>query len=233
MKNGYSICFNEWALDKSINGELGLLLIISSLCAEKGYCFASNEYFANLFDEHETTISRKIKKLSEKKYITVEYEKKGAEIKNRTIRLANLLTDGYQNCYSTISEIAKDNNISSINNIRKNNNISNDILLQESREIIDYLNEKTGKHFQLRSSSTISHIKARIKEGFTVEDFKKVIDNKVVTWGDNEMEKFLRPQTLFGSKFESYLNEKNIKQPKKETLDELNARILRELEEGK
>jgi uncharacterized phage protein (TIGR02220 family) len=172
--------------------------------------------------------------LSEKKYITVEYEKRGAEIKNRIIRLANLLTDDYQNCYSTISENAKDNNISSINNIRKNNNISNDILLQESREIIDYLNQKTGKHYQLRSTSTVGLIKTRLKEGFTKDDFKKVIDNKVATWGDNEMEKFLRPSTLFGSKFEGYLNEKNIQQPKKKThaeeVEEMRERF-RKLEE--
>ena len=47
MNNGYSVCFNEWALDKEIKDELGLLLIISSLCAEKGYCWATNEFFAN------------------------------------------------------------------------------------------------------------------------------------------------------------------------------------------
>ena len=53
VKNGYSICFNEWALDKDINNELSLLLIISSLSAEKGYCFASNKYLADLFDIRE------------------------------------------------------------------------------------------------------------------------------------------------------------------------------------
>ena len=131
MNNGYSICFNEWALDKSINGELGLLLIISSLCAEKGYCFASNDYFAKLFNEHETTISRKIRKLSEKGYITVQYEKRGAEIKNRMIRLAKLLTDDYQTCYSTISENAKENNISIFNNTSKE--IDNNKLLSTKK----------------------------------------------------------------------------------------------------
>lgn len=63
MQEGYSICFNEWALDKEIKNELGLLLIISSLCAEKGYCFASNKYLSQLFDVPEQTISRKIKLL--------------------------------------------------------------------------------------------------------------------------------------------------------------------------
>ena len=62
MKDGYSICLNEWALDKDIKNELGLLLIISSLCSEKGYCFASNNYLAQLFNITEISVSRKIKK---------------------------------------------------------------------------------------------------------------------------------------------------------------------------
>lgn len=118
MKEGYAICFNEWALDKEINGELGLLLIISSLCSETGYCYASNEYLANLFNTTEITISRKIHKLKNKNYITIEYEKRGAEVKSRFIRLTKLLTDDYQNCKPTINKNVKENNIS-INNTSK------------------------------------------------------------------------------------------------------------------
>ena len=60
---------NEWALDKEIGSDLGLLMIISSLTAERGYCFASNEYLAELFNVSEITISRKINKLAQKGYI--------------------------------------------------------------------------------------------------------------------------------------------------------------------
>lgn len=116
MKDGYSICFNEWALDKEIKNDLGLLLIISSLCAEKGYCYASNEYLGNLFDLPKETISRKLKLLQDKNYITIEYEKKGCEITARKIRLTKMLIHDYQNCYSTINKNVKENNIM-INNI--------------------------------------------------------------------------------------------------------------------
>ena len=76
------------------------------------------------------------------------------------------------------------------------------------KEIIDYLNEKTGKAYKYSTETTQRHIRARIKEGFTLEDFKNVIDWKVSQWGSEEkMERYLRPQTLFGTKFESYLNE--------------------------
>lgn len=119
MKDGYSICLNEWALDKDIKNELGLLLIISSLCA-KGYCYATNTYFKELFDIPEETISRKIKKLEEKRYITVEYEKRGCEIIRRIIRLTKMSIDNYQKCQSTIDENVKGNNINN-----KNKNINN------------------------------------------------------------------------------------------------------------
>lgn len=75
-------------------------------------------------------------------------------------------------------------------------------------EIIDYLNQKTGKHFRKSIANTTRAINARIKEGFTVDDFKAVIDKKVIEWGkDERMKQYLRPQTLFGTKFESYLNQ--------------------------
>ena len=75
-------------------------------------------------------------------------------------------------------------------------------------EIIDYLNQKTGKHFRKSIANTSRSINARIKEGFTVDDFKAVIDKKVIEWGkDERMKQYLRPQTLFGTKFESYLNQ--------------------------
>jgi uncharacterized phage protein (TIGR02220 family) len=74
-------------------------------------------------------------------------------------------------------------------------------------DIIQYLNEKTGKSFKTDSRKTKDLIQARCKEGYTMEDFKKVIDLKSAEWQDARWSKFLRPETLFGSKFESYLNQ--------------------------
>jgi len=73
--------------------------------------------------------------------------------------------------------------------------------------IIDYLNLKTGRNFSKKTDKTKKQINARLKEGFTVEDFKKVINNRCVKWlSDPKMNEYLRPETLFGTKFESYLN---------------------------
>lgn len=77
-------------------------------------------------------------------------------------------------------------------------------------EIVNYLNSKIGTHYRATTRKTQSLIKARMNEGFAVDDFKTVIDNKVTEWGnDNKMSKYLRPETLFGTKFESYLNQQN------------------------
>ena len=73
--------------------------------------------------------------------------------------------------------------------------------------IIDYLNSKTGKSYKSTTRKRQSLIKARIDEGFSEEEFFKVIDNKVYEWKDTEYEKYLRPETLFGNKFEGYLNQ--------------------------
>ena len=81
------------------------------------------------------------------------------------------------------------------------------------KEIVDYLNLKTSKSYKYSTSKTKSLIKARWNEGFRVDDFKKVVDNKCFEWiGNPDMAKYLRPETLFGTKFEGYLNENNVKQ---------------------
>lgn len=75
-------------------------------------------------------------------------------------------------------------------------------------KVVSYLNEKTGKNFKADAKKTQSLINSRLKEKFTVEDFFKVIDVKCIEWlNDPNMNKYLRPETLFGSKFESYLNQ--------------------------
>ena len=80
------------------------------------------------------------------------------------------------------------------------------------QEVIEYLNLKAGTSFRSSSKDTQKHIRARFNDGYSIEDFKRVIDNKVSEWAnDPEMSKFLRPSTLFGTKFESYLNQKSIK----------------------
>ncbi len=76
------------------------------------------------------------------------------------------------------------------------------------KDVIDYLNQQTGKHYKSTTKKNQTVIRARTDEGFTLDDFKQVINNKVTEWKGTDMEKYLRPETLFGTKFEGYLNQK-------------------------
>ncbi|HEM2787692.1 TPA: phage replisome organizer N-terminal domain-containing protein [Streptococcus suis] len=73
---------------------------------------------------------------------------------------------------------------------------------------IQYLNQETGHTYKFIATHT-KFIQARYKDGYTLEDFKKVIDTKVAQWKNNsQMAQYLRPKTLFSpSNFDSYLNE--------------------------
>lgn len=83
---------------------------------------------------------------------------------------------------------------------------------KEYISIVEYLNEKAGTRYRAKAEKTKRLIHARLAEGFTVDDFKMVIDKKCTEWLGTEWEKFLRPETLFGPKFESYLNAKTRKE---------------------
>lgn len=77
----------------------------------------------------------------------------------------------------------------------------------DASTIVDYLNNKTGSNYRSTTRKTRDLIRARMREGFKVNDFMTVIDKKTNEWKGTDMEKYLRPETLFGTKFEGYLNQ--------------------------
>jgi uncharacterized phage protein (TIGR02220 family) len=74
-------------------------------------------------------------------------------------------------------------------------------------QIVNFLNEATGKNYKTNSVINRKFITQRLNDGFTIEDFKQVIAVKSTNWLGGKMEQFLRPETLFSNKFEAYLNE--------------------------
>lgn len=90
------------------------------------------------------------------------------------------------------------------NSIDKNN--INNVNTEKIKQIIDYLNSTLGTQYKATSKETRKHINARLEEGYTLEQFKEVINKKSAQWIGTEYEQYLRPSTLFGTKFESYLN---------------------------
>lgn len=80
-----------------------------------------------------------------------------------------------------------------------------------AEDIVTFLNSVTGSNYRSTTDKTRKLIAARLAEGFTVDDFKAVITKKAKEWQGTDMAQYLRPETLFGTKFEGYLNQPEVK----------------------
>ena len=155
----------------------------------------------------ETQAARRMRRKRAKDSKAIE----GGTNGNNVQTLRNNVTEGRNNvrsCY-TEKEIDIDKDID-IENRYIYSRAEHDRVVDKIpyKEIVDYLNSKTGKNYRPTTAKTKDLIKARCNEGFTLDDFKRVIDNKVIDWSNNDrMSKYLRPETLFSNKFEGYLNE--------------------------
>ena len=207
-------------------------------------------YFENIEDTFEEEIALQIDEDAEDVRLTIAYLERcgllnkidnsiyelietkqciGSETRNaesmrklREKRKENVtLLQNVTNCY-TEKEIEKE--------IEKDINIYSPAKAEQYPydEIINYLNEKVGTHYRSTTPKTRTLIKARFKEGFTLDDFKNVIEKKEREWKNTNMEQYLRPQTLFGTLFESYLNAKEKEREKSvsELLDEAAKNIV-------
>lgn len=125
---------------------------------------------------------------------------------------------------SVMSEVINEDN-RKINIALKNTNINRDVIVVDNditifdntkpkdneieKSIIDYLNGVTNKKYRYVDSN-LKFIRARLKNGYTLEDFKYVIDIKSKEWLGTDKEMYLRPETLFGTKFDGYVNQKPV-----------------------
>ena len=120
---------------------------------------------------------------------------------NSTVSELEILQSGTVN--STVSELEiLQTNKTNNNEIDNNNN-----KLSICKEVVSYLNLKAKKNFKVDTASHQKFIKARLKDGYVLEDFKKVVDIMVAKWKGTEYEQYLQPQTLFGNKMDNYLNQ--------------------------
>lgn len=176
---------------------------ITALCNDTGYCWASNEYFAKLYSTNKTTVQRWMKALEEKGYIfrQVKYKEGTKQIEKRYVQIC-----GDPHLKNEVTPHRK--------NEQENNTVFNNIMSGTNGDpipyalIIDHLNQKVGRSYKV-TEKWKSFIRARWNEGQRLNDFKQVVDTKADQWLNNaEMAKYLRPQTLFGPKFDEYLQER-------------------------
>ena len=223
---------NQKCMEWELNATQGVLIALlyeanawanEEIIDDKTYYFVSRNLILKelpMFFEKADTVYRNLKVLAEKGII--EYIKhKGKDL----IRLTekgkswNFIESNSEkspnfnnNSEKNPSEFGKKSeNNSEKNPTYKDTNIQKDINNKNIySDAVEYLNSKAGTKYKSTSKNTTRHIQARIKEGYTLEDFKTVIDKKCSEWLNTDMEKYLCPETLFGSKFEKYLNQKII-----------------------
>lgn len=232
--NGVWIPKKYW-LDENLSiVEVTFMAEIESLDGDNG-CYASNNHFAEFFGMTASRVSQIINSLSDRGYLQISYEKNGKQVVSRLIRVVNKLNGGIKKTKSPIKktkggylENCEGNNTYRViqdNNTDKSNKGSAQPphLSAQRKEVIDYLNKKTGKRFKPNADGNKRVIDPRLKDGYTVDDLKHIIDVKYAQWhgktfsngqlGDN----YLRPETLFRvSKIEGYLNEEIPKRKYKE-----------------
>ena len=183
---------------------------INNGLTDDGYFFITQQEI-----EDDTTLSKYqqnvcFKQLMELGIISIE-QKGGTQRTNyyriNEQELANYLDFHSQKTLLSISEkldYGKSKNSTFITNTKN----TNTAITKTVYEIVEYLNRITGSRYKANTPTTVKLIRARLKEGYTADDFKYVIDLKYKEWKDSDMAQYLRPQTLFGNKFESYLNQK-------------------------
>lgn len=187
------------ALDKVILTE------IDSLDQGEKGCYASNQHLAEFCQCSARKVSDAVAKLIECGYVRVEsFDGRKRTLRSNLSSVRGRLEESARQD-SKKCEADSQNLLQSNTSSKTATNTSKDIYV----EIVDYLNAKAGTRYKASTSSTRKHIKARLDEGFTINDFKTVIDKKCSEWLSNsKMEQYLRPETLFGTKFEGYLNAK-------------------------
>lgn len=139
----------------------------------------------------------------------VELKNKVYEVVEPPINPDNTCMDTkcIQNVYNLDTQIRIDKIREEENRIETICHVQHDDVDKSHFEIIEYLNLKTGSKFKPTTKPYVQAIRSRLKEGYTVNDFKTVIDKKCREWQGTKLEKYLTPKTLFApSHFDTYLN---------------------------
>ena len=226
VKDENYINIQGWMVTKlGLKGnELLIYAIIYGFSQTEDQTFnGSLQYLADWTNSTKQGVTKNLKALVEKGYIIKEdkyinnvkfceyYATKLDTVYNSVAQGIQQSLTGYTTKFNTHMQQSLTNNI----NDNIDNKLDNIIELKDNvpyQEIVNHLNNSAGTNYRASSKKTRELIKARINEGYTLEDFKVVIEKKTREWiNDNKMKGYLRPETLFGTKFEGYLN-----QPEKE-----------------
>ena len=177
----------------------------ASYDVERGQKITSELKLAERWGWSRTKVRRFLNDLEMEQMLSVKRDNRKTiiEVANYNKYQDNITTENTSDDTTDDTTDVQQKNIN--NNINKSNKVNKENIYSS---VVDYLNLKCNTKYKSSSAKTKSLIDARVNEKFTLDDFKKVIDIKSAEWLNNEnMAKYLRPETLFGNKFESYLNQ--------------------------
>lgn len=147
------------------------------------------------------------KKFDKTKWYTIDYQRVNRRCVQNEQTMCSNRTDGCVQFEQTYTREYTETTTENNNNVPEEKPLKV-VWTEETKHIIDYLNKRTGKKYSVKTKKTAQLIHKLLDNGFTVEDFERVIDIKCKQWLNNEkMNQYLRPRTLFSEKFEDYLNE--------------------------
>ena len=184
----------------------GLLSVILSLPEDWNYSIAG---LVAICKENETSIKSTLEELKQFGYLKV-IKKMPNETSSGRIEYEYIIYEKKQDIEKQEVEnlVVEVLGVENQGQLNTNKLSTNELNTNNYKYIVDFLNSKADTNYKHTTGKTQSLIRARMNEGFTLEDFKQVISNKCNDWKGTDFEKYLRPETLFGTKFESYLNSK-------------------------
>ena len=224
LKDGYGYSPKKITRDASLSIEAkAIYAYLASFADEEGKAYPGIELICHELNISENRFHKHKKQLIDHGYISVYRERKesgwgnniyclsGYSVTRQNVGIRN---EGIQNVGIQNVGIGNEGTIitSLINTNLINTNLNKKELVEQKpipyREIIDYLNQKAGKSFKHSAAGNKKVIKARWNEGYKLDQFKRVVDNKCQDWiNDEKMSQYLQPSTLFGNKFDQYLNQ--------------------------
>ncbi len=194
--------WTTYFIRKTIKNLINADILIEVSNDGRGKTYRLNEESIwEMIDEHDKSLD------------TMITETQQSDYRNSTIRLSkfdNQIIENQQQSRTNNQEHTKEHNQDiKISETKVSDKKSSEKYSKEIEEIIDYFNKVTGQKLRSKSKGHRKLITARLNEGFTVDDFKVIIDKKYAEWKDDEkMSKYVTPSTLFReSHFDTYLNQ--------------------------
>ena len=226
LKDGYGYSPKKITRDASLSIEAkAIYSYLASFADDEGKAYPGIELICHELNISENRFHKHKKQLIDHGYMSVTRERKESGWSNNiywlqgysvTRQIVGIRNECIGNVGIGFEAIGNEGTIiTSLNNTSLNNtNLNKKELVEQKpdpipyREIIDYLNQKTGKSFKHSAAGHRKAIKARWNDGYRPDEFKKVIDNKCGDWlKDTKMVQYLQPSTLFGTKMDQYLNQ--------------------------